>query len=88
MEKTTSLPTIEQRLSRCRTAISKFQLFSAIAGTTTKINGVWGSGNVIEVNGYAVYLKQVQREDGSGSSFNLIVAHGGKDYKVYLRTTD
>ena len=80
--------TMEHRLAHCATPISKFQLLQAMVGTTTKINGQWASGNIINVNGYAVHLKSVQREDGSGSSFNLVVTHGGKDYKTYLRTTD
>jgi len=79
---------MEQRLARCATPITKFQLFQALAGATSKVNGLWASGNIINVNGYPVHLKSVQREDGSGSSFNLIVNHGGQDYKVYLRTTD
>jgi len=77
-----------QRLSRCATPITKFQLFQALAGATSKINGQWASGNIINVNGFPVYLNQVQREDGSGSSFNLVVNHNAQDYKVYLRTTD
>jgi hypothetical protein len=83
------LPTaMENRLGVMANRISKFQLFAALAGNTSKINGQWASGNIIDVNGHLCYLQSVAREDGGGSSFNLIVSYGGKAYKTYCRTTD
>ena len=69
--------TTEQRLQRCATPMTKFQLFNALTG-----NGR------LSINGIHVTLSSIQREDGSGSSFNLVVYHNGTAYKCYCRTTD
>lgn len=73
----TLILTPEQRLARCATPMTKHQLYSALTG-----NGR------ISINGMACILSAIQREDGSGSSFNLTVYHDGKAYKCYCRTTD
>ncbi|MFY4731168.1 hypothetical protein [Nitrospira sp. BLG_2] len=69
--------TAEQRLARCATPMTKHQLYSALTG-----NGR------ISINGIPVILSSIQREDGSGRSFNLLVYHEGKAYKCYCRTQD
>lgn len=73
----TLMLTTEQRLARCATPMTKHQLYSALTG-----NGR------ISINGMACILSSIQREDGSGSSFNLMVYHDGKAYKCYCRTQD
>jgi len=71
--------TMEQRLTRCATPMTKFTLFNAMSNRNA----------VISINGIPVTLSSIQREDGSGNSFNLIVyANDGKAYRCYCRTTD
>ncbi len=58
--------------------LTKHQLFTALGG-----NGR------LNINGVPVTLSNVQREDGSGSSFNLLVyAPDGTLCKSYCRTID
>lgn len=70
--------TMEDRLRRCATPMTKFTLFNAMTSRNATIS----------INGIPVTLSSVQREDGSGSSFNLTVYANGKPYKCYCRTTD
>jgi len=65
-------PTIGELLRR--TILTKWQI----------MNAMYGSGS-LTINGLVVMLSSVQREDGSGNSFNLEVYHGGEKYKVYAR---
>jgi len=75
----TLVPTMEQRLARCATPMSKFTLFTALASRDGRIN----------INNIICNLSTVQREDGSGSSFNLSVyGPDNKVYRSYVRTTD
>ena len=65
------------------------QLFTALSGANRKVNGKWISGSEININGVNCLLASVQREDGSGSSFNLLLyGPDGKMYKSYVRTID
>ena len=57
-----------------RTTLTKWALMQAM----------YGDGS-ITVNGKLCTISSVQREDGSGNSFNLEVYHGGTKYKVYAR---
>jgi hypothetical protein len=68
-------PTWAERLAR--TTLTKWQLMDAF----------FGSGR-LTVNGIEVGLASMQREDGSGSSFNLILNKGLNSYACYCRTTD
>jgi hypothetical protein len=71
---------LEERLARCATPMSKWTLFNAMAGK---------GHNPISINGIAVTLSSIQREDGSGSSFNLLVyGPDNRVYKCYCRTTE
>lgn len=70
--------TMEQRLARCATPMTKFMLFNALTARNATIS----------INGIAVTLSAIQREDGSGNSFNLTVYKDGNSYKCYCRTTD
>lgn len=75
--------TMEQRLQRCATPMTKFQLVIALTGRAIK------GESTISINGIPCILSSIQRESGSGSSFNLMVY--GPDnqlYKCYCRTTD
>lgn len=73
--------TMEQRLQRCATPMTKFQLFNALTGRA--------SGSIISINGIPCILSTIQREDGSGSSFNLMVyGPDNQPYKCYCRTQD
>lgn len=75
--------TMKQRLTRCVTPMTKFQLFNALTGLAIK------GGSTISINGLACILSTIQREDGSGSSFNLLVyGPDNQPYKCYCRTTD
>jgi hypothetical protein len=75
--------TMEQRLQRCATPMTKFTLFNALTGRAIK------GGSTISINGIPCILSSIQREDGSGSSFNLIVyGPDNQPYKCYCRTTD
>lgn len=47
-----------------------------------------GRNATISINGIAVTLSAVQRENGDGNSFNLTVYHQGTSYKCYCRTLD
>ena len=69
--------TIQQQLSRCHTRVSKWQLFNAMA-TNGRLN----------INGIECVVSAVQREDGSGSSFNLQVHAQGQQITCYCRTID
>jgi hypothetical protein len=70
---------MEDRLARCATPMTRFTLFNAMTNRNATIS----------INGIPVTLSSVQREDGSGNSFNLIVyAKDGKAYRCYCRTTD
>lgn len=70
--------TMEQRLARCVTPLTVNQLFAALTGSGAR-------GATISINGIAVILSSIQREDGSGTSFNLEVYHGNQRYKSYVR---
>jgi hypothetical protein len=79
----TATLSLEERLRRCATPMTKFTLFNALTGSATK------AASTISINGIPVILSSIQREDGSGSSFNLAVY--GPDnclYKCYCRTSD
>jgi hypothetical protein len=73
----TIIPTMEQKLAR--TNMSKWQLITALT--------MQGIAQIV-VNGVVCVLDSVQREDGSGNSFNLTLKHGGNRYSCYCRTTD
>lgn len=71
--------TLEQRLQRCNTPMTKHQLFHALGSRDNRIS----------INGIAVHLSSVQRESGCGSSFNLLVyGPDNQVYKCYCRTID
>jgi hypothetical protein len=57
-----------------RTTLTKWQIMQAM----------YGDGS-ITINGKLCTLSSVQREDGSGNSFNLEVYCEGTKYKVYAR---
>ena len=63
-------------LAVCRTPLSKWQIMQSIMS-----NGV----KTININGIAVVLLAVEREDGSGNCFNLTLAQDGKRYKCFVR---
>jgi len=65
-------PTIGERIRR--TTLTKWQI----------MNAMYGNGS-LTINGVPCTLSSVQREDGSGNSFNLEVYHGSDKYKVYAR---
>jgi len=67
--------TMEQRLARCVTPLTVSQLFAALTSRCPRIS----------INGIPVILSSIQREDGSGTSFNLVVYHDGKRYTSYVR---
>ena len=70
--------TMEQRLARCATPMTKHQLFGALTG-----NGR------LSINGIPVILSAIMREDGSGSSFILTVySMDNNSYRCYCRTID
>jgi hypothetical protein len=72
---------MEQRLMRCATPMTKFTLFNALTAS--------GCKGGISINGIPCILSSIQREDGSGSSFNLVVyGPDNKPYKCYCRTQD
>jgi len=73
----TLMLTMEQRLARCATPMSYNTLAYALR-----------YGTRISINGIAVTLSSIEREDGSGRSFNLVVYHDNQRYKCYCRTTD
>jgi hypothetical protein len=68
--------TMEQRLARCVTPLTVNQLLAALT-----CNGCAR----ISINGIAVILVGMEREDGSGNSFNLTVVKDGKRYTSYVR---
>jgi hypothetical protein len=71
------------RLARCATPMTKFQLFQALTGRAIK------GGSTISINGVACILSSIQREDGSGNSFNLTVyGPDNQKYTCYCRTVD
>ena len=70
--------TMEQRLARCATPMTKWQLFNALASRNP----------IISINGIAVILSAIQREDGSGNTFNLTVYKDGTSYKCFVRCQD
>ena len=65
-------PTLAERLSR--TTLTKWQI----------MNAMYGNGSIL-IEGIVCILSSVQREDGSGKSFNLEVYHDNVKYKVYAR---
>lgn len=65
-------PTLADRLRR--TTLTKWQI----------MNAMYGDGS-ITINGKQCTISSVQREDGSGNSFNLEVYHGNEKFKVYAR---
>ncbi len=70
--------TLEERLRVCATPMTFNQLANALR-----------YGNRISINGIAVHLSSVQREDGSGRSFNLeVYGPDNRVYKCYCRTQD
>lgn len=60
--------------------MTKFQLFAALAAP--RLTGV------INVNGIEGVLSSIEREDGSGSSFNITLQTAVGMVCVYLRTLD
>ena len=71
---------MEERLAKCATPLSKVQLFAALANNKTA---------TITINNIPCILSGVQREDGSGRSFILAVyGPDSKLYRSYVRTTD
>lgn len=69
--------TMEQRLQRCATPMTLWPLFKSLS-----------NGERVSINGIPVTVSSIEREDGSGRSFNLIVYHDGKRYPCYVRTAD
>jgi hypothetical protein len=70
---------LEERLRRCATPLTKWQLFNALGSRNARIS----------INGIAVILVSVQREDGSGNSFNIeVYGPDNRLYKSYVRTND
>ncbi len=64
--------------------MSKWQLFSLLATADTLAGHFKASnGNV-----YFGLLQSVQREDGTGSSFNITVANQSGSVTFHVRTTD
>lgn len=74
---------IADQLAVCKGQISKWQLFNAMTGSTCA-----RSQPSLNINGFDCHVSSISREDGSGSSFNLVVQHGRQSYRVYCRTTD
>ena len=60
-----------------RTTLSKWEI----------MNAMYSSNGSIIINGVQCTLSSVQREDGSGNSFNLEVYHKNEKYKVYARAS-
>lgn len=60
---------------------TKFQLFSLLGSKNTP---------VVTINGVTGVLNSIQREDGSGSSFNvrLVCTTTAQSKMVYVRTID
>ena len=59
--------------------MTKYQLFAAL---------VAGQGSVLTVAGVTGLIQSVQREDGSGRSFNVTLLVNGKPVTKYVRTVD
>jgi hypothetical protein len=57
--------------------LSKWQLFGALGGNAA-----------ITIGGVGCILRSIEREDGSGSKFNLCVRRDGIDHQVFCRTKD
>lgn len=71
-----AVPTTTELLSR--TTMTKWRLTQALMSRNSDI----------VINDKICYLSSIQREDGSGSSFNLVISHQGVKYNCYCRTTD
>lgn len=61
--------------------MTRYQLIAALMG------GMDGA-RVTRPDGRTGTLSSIQREDGSGHSFNLMVYIGGRLEQVYIRTID
>jgi hypothetical protein len=68
------MPTVPTSRIGSRTTLTKWQIMSALNG----------NGSIV-INGVHCVLSSVQREDGSGNSFNLEVYVNGNKHKVYAR---
>jgi len=67
-----TVQTMQDKLNRPK--LSKWEIMQAM----------YGDGS-ITLNGHKCVLSSVQREDGSGDSFNLEVYHMNIKYRVYVR---
>ena len=70
-------------LARSTGQLTKWQLMKALTAQMSL-----GESSTININGIDCILNSIAREDGSGSSFHLIVIHNGIGYKCYCRTKD
>lgn len=63
--------------------MTKFQLFSALAGNSMGLT-------YVQIDGDYGYIQSIQREDGSGRCFNVtfIQIHTGKTLTKFVRTID
>lgn len=65
--------------------MSKWQLFNLLAERMPEQpHSFYGSDGLV----YRGWLQSIQREDGSGSSFNVTVADREGTYTFHLRTKD
>lgn len=81
MNCTLPIPTLANILARV--TLSKFQLAEALFHQNSVHDPYF-----LKINGYGCILQSIGREDGSGSSFNLIISYQGKQYRCYCRTLD
>jgi len=69
--------TMEERLRRCATPLTKWQL----------VNALVGPNHALSINGIAVLLVGVEREGGK-NCYNLTLSHDNKTYKCFVHCQD